>query len=249
MTLDGSVALVTGGARRVGRAIAIELARAGSDVAVHYRSSRAQAQEVASIIEGLGRSCLLIEADLCDASSWPAIVGRTVDGLGRLDILVNNASVFPIDPKNSDDEQVFDQAHWESTLRTNLIAPAALCHLARVHLAAHGRGSVINLCDISSSKPWPAHLAYCSSKAALESLTRGLAKAFAPEIRVNGVAPGIAVFPESYGEALRNKLVDLVPMGRPGTPEEVASLVRFLAESADYITGQIIPIDGGRTIA
>ena len=249
MTLDGSVALVTGGARRVGRAIAIELARAGCDVAVHYRNSGAQAQEVASIIEGLGQSCLLIEADLCDASSWPVMVERTVDGLGRLDILVNNASVFPIDPKNSDDEQVFDQAHWESTLRTNLIAPAALCHLARVHLAAHGRGSVINLCDISSSKPWPAHLAYCSSKAALESLTRGLAKAFAPEIRVNGVAPGIAVFPESYGEALRNKLVDLVPMGRPGTPEEVASLVRFLAESADYITGQIIPIDGGRTIA
>ena len=197
----------------------------------------------------MGQSGPLIEADLCDASSWPAIVGRTVDELGRLDILVNNASVFPIDPKNSNDEQVFDQAHWESTLRTNLIAPAALCHLAREHLAAHGRGSVINLCDISSSKPWPAHLAYCSSKAALESLTRGLAKAFAPEIRVNGVAPGIAVFPESYGEALRNKLVDLVPMGRPGTPEEVALLVRFLAESADYITGQIIPIDGGRTIA
>jgi len=142
----------------------------------------------------------------------------------------------------------FDSAEWDRTMRVNAVAPAALAYYARPHLAADGCGRIINLCDISAERPWPHYLAYCASKAALVALTRGLARAFAPRITVNGVSPGIAVFPEEYPAALREKIVSRVPLAREGTPEEVARLVRFLAESGDYITGQIISIDGGRNV-
>jgi pteridine reductase len=122
----------------------------------------------------------------------------------------------------------------------------ALCHHARRFLAAQDGGQIVNLCDVSADRPWPEHLAYCASKAALGALTKALARALAPRIQVNGVAPGIAVFPEEYAQQLRRELTDRVPLGRAGTPEEVAKLVRFLVESGDYITGQIIAIDGGR---
>jgi pteridine reductase len=143
---------------------------------------------------------------------------------------------------------MFDCQGWESMLRTNVVAPVALCHYAQEHLKAGGCGRVINLCDISASRPWPDRLAYCTSKAALAAVTKGLARALAPEILVNGIAPGIAVFSDEYTAEQRRKLTGRVPLGRAGTPEEVARLVRFLVESGDYITGQVIPLDGGRSI-
>ena len=281
MDLSGKAALVTGGAKRVGRAIVLELARAGCDLAVHYRSSHSEAEETATAVSALGRRAVLIQGDLNDASAWPAIIERAVARLGRLDILVNNASLF--DPAaavaaesadaSADSFQPlpepqaecnpgapgaratpqspmtnFDSAEWDRMLRVNTVAPAALAHYARPHLSAHGSGRIINLCDISADRPWPDYLAYCASKAALLSLTKGLARAFAPTITVNAVSPGIAVFPDEYPAALREKLVARVPLAREGTPEEIARLVRFLVESGDYITGQIISIDGGRSI-
>ena len=246
MKLDDTVALVTGGAKRVGRAIALELARAGCHVAIHYRRSRSEAEQLAAEVVGMGRKAVTIAGDLNDPASWPAIIRRTVDGLHRLDILVNNASAFLADRPDSID--AFDRQRWESMLRTNVVAPMALSHHAHPYLQAHGNGKIVNLCDISADRPWSEYLAYCTSKAALTALTKALARALAPAIQVNGVAPGIAVFPVEYSAEKRRRLTGLVPLGREGTPEEVARLVRFLVESGDYITGQIIPIDGGRSL-
>ncbi|MEK6800062.1 MAG: SDR family oxidoreductase [Planctomycetota bacterium] len=271
MSNDCAVALVTGAARRVGRAIAIELARAGFDVAVHYRSSKTEAADVAAAVTALGRRAELISADLADPASWSSVIDQVVGALGRLDILVNNASVFPADDVSTatvrdrptpepltqwsagiplqEGECTFPLDHWESTLRTNLIAPAALAHYAKPYLSASGRGKIVNLSDISAERPWGNHLAYCVSKAGLSSLTKGLARALAPHVQVNAVAPGIVVFPQDYSPELRQKLIDKTLVGREGTPEEVAALVRFLVEHGHYVTGQVIPIDGGRSIA
>jgi len=246
MNLLGSVALITGGAKRVGHAIALELARGGCDAGIHYRRSRVEAEEVVAQITQMGRRALAVEGDLSDPASWPRIVQSTVDGLGRLDILINNASMFL--PGGLDSLEDFDTTLWDRMLRTNLTAPVALCHHCRRYLAASGTGKVVNICDIAAERPWANHLAYCASKAGLVAATKALARALAPDIQVNGVAPGIAVFPDSYSDDLRRRLVSRVPLARPGTPEEVAVLVRFLVESADYITGQIIPIDGGRSL-
>jgi len=247
MNLTGKKALVTGGAKRVGHAIALELADAGCNVAIHYHRSKSDALELAAKIKNLGRRAFAVSGDLDSPHDWDPIVDQSVAALGGLDVLINNASVFsPDESCNANHE--FNRAHWEMTYRVNVLAPAALCHHARWHLEKDGGGVIVNLSDISAQKPWGGHLAYCSSKAALNAMTVGLARALAPKIRVNAVAPGIAVFPDDYDEGLRNKLVARVPLLREGTPQEVAKLVRFLCEDGDYITGQIIPIDGGRSL-
>lgn len=246
MKLRDKVALVTGGCKRVGRAIVLELARAGCDVAIHYRQSEAEARRVAEEVAGDGRQAIAVRGELEASATWARLIQETVGRLGRLDILVNNASAFLM--ATPDTVEDFDPVQWERVLRTNLVAPMGLSHHARSHLAAHGQGKIVNLGDISADRPWPDHLAYCVSKAGLDALTKGLARALAPRIQVNGVASGIAVFPEEYSEALRRELISRVPLDRAGTPEEVAGVVRFLVESGDYMTGEIIRIDGGRSI-
>ncbi|UCE58368.1 MAG: SDR family oxidoreductase [Phycisphaerales bacterium] len=247
MTLEGTVALVTGAARRVGRAIALELARAGCDVAIHYRRSEGDARELAEEVRALKRKGTVIRADLSEPESWPFIIERTVEKMGRLDVLVNNASEFHAVPL--DVNEAFDQVGWERTLRVNLVAPASLSYHARRHLKSHGQGKIINLTDIQAERPTPSNLVYCVSKAALDALTKGLARAFAPDIQVTGVALGIAEFPDGYSESLRQKLINQVPLRRAGTPQEVAQVVRFLVESGDFVTGEIVRLDGGRSCA
>lgn len=246
MEITERVALVTGGARRVGRAIALELAAAGCNVAVHYRRSKAEAEETAAAIRSQGRRSQLICGDLADASAWLAIVEQTVSALGGLDILVNNASAFHAD--RPDRLQDFDPDHWHKMLQLNLVAPVGLSHFAATHLQRTGFGKIVNLVDIAAERPWATHLAYCASKAALSAATKSLAKALAPRVQVNGVAPGIAIFPEEYSPQLRATLVGKVPLQREGTPEEIARTVRFLVESGDYITGEVITVDGGRRL-
>ncbi len=246
MALDGTVALITGGARRVGGAIAWELANAGCDVAIHYHTSGDEARSLAARITDMGRDAVTIAGDLNDPDSWLQVVRQAVEALGRLDILVNNAAVFS--DGDTDSVGKFDPNHWEAMLRVNLIAPMALCHHASPYLQAHGNGSIVNLCDVHAERAWPNHLAYSASKAALASLTKGLARALAPHVRVNGVAPGIAAFPEHYDAARRRRLTQQVPLQREGSPEEVAHLVRFLVEHGNYLTGEIVAIDGGRSL-
>ncbi len=247
MELAGKVALVTGGAKRVGRAIVLELARGGCDVVIHYRRSAAEAQDVVAEVEALGRRGATVAGELSDPASWPAIVSEGVRSFGRLDILVNNASIFLTDKPDTLAE--FDVATWDNILRTNLTAPVGLCRHAFPHLSAHGVGKIVNLCDISAERPWASHLAYCASKAALVAVTKALAKALAPTVLVNGVSPGIAEFPDSYSQELREKLIAKVPLRRAGTPKDVARVVRFLVESGDYVTGQVVCVDGGRSLA
>lgn len=245
-TLKGNVVLITGAARRVGRAIALELARAGCDVAIHFHRSAAEAAELGKAIASLGRRAALLPADLQDESSWSQVVEAAANELGRLDILVNNASIFPTD--RADDLASFLPQAWDEMLRINTIAPVGLCHHAASHLKAGGRGRIVNLCDAAADRPWSRHLAYCVSKAGLVCVTKSLAKALAPDVLVNGIAPGIAVFPESYDDELKARLTAKVPLKRAGTPEDIAHVCRYLVES-EYVTGQIITVDGGRSLA
>ncbi len=243
MNLEGAVAIVTGAARRVGRAIALDLARRGCDIAVHYHRSTNDAQSLASQIREIPRRCVLVQADLAQPESWPRIVDETVGGLGRLDVLVNNASVFA--PISADG---FDLEQWQQTLHVNVTAAAALCHYAVPHLRRTGHGKIINITDIAAETPWSDHIAYCASKAALTNLTKALAKALAPDVQVNAVAPGIAVFPDDYDEATRARLIAKVPLKRAGTPQDIAAAVGFCCAEGDYITGQVIAVDGGRSV-
>ncbi len=242
MKLEGRCVLVTGAARRVGRSIALELAQSGCDVAVHYHRSGEAARSLAEEIRSLGRRCHLVSGDVSDAGEWSRIIAETVDALGSLSILINNASVFKPTPLASLDAEV-----WKETFGVNVFAVAGLSGCAAPHLRAGG-GKIINLSDISADRPWISHAAYCASKAALVSLTRSLAKWLAPAVQVNAVAPGIAIFPDHYDEATRSALVAKVPLGRSGTPGEVARAVRYLCADGDYVTGQVITVDGGRSI-
>jgi len=243
MDASGKVALVTGSAKRVGRAIALELARAGCDVAVHYRRSADAAREVADAIGQMGRRAALVSGDLTDPKAPKRIVSQAVEGLGRVDVLVNNASVFGKTPI----EQV-DAETYERMFLVNTIGPGLLARAVAPLMRSAGAGRIVNLVDILIERPLKRYGPYCASKAALANLTRSLALELAPEITVNAIAPGIAVFPDDYSEELRHRLISRVPLQRAGTPEGIAALVRFLVTEGDYITGQIIAVDGGRSI-
>ena len=243
MSPERRVALVTGATRRVGRAIAVELASAGYDVAVHYGRSADEATPVARQIEELGRRACLIQGDLSATSSWGRIVATCVEALGRLDVLVNNAAVF--DPLGLAD---FGATAWERTMRINLTAVAGICHHAAAPLRAGGAGCIVNLCDIAADRPFRKHLAYSCSKAGVAALTKALAVELAPEVRVNAVSPGIAAFPEDCDAETRDRLTGEIPLQRAGTPEDVAAAVRYLVADAPYVTGQIIRVDGGRSV-
>jgi len=240
MYLAERVALVTGAGRRVGRAIAVRLAGAGCQVAVHYGRSRADAQQTAALCRTAGATAEVFDADLADSAAAAGLVPRLLQRFGRLDILINNASVF--EPMTIEE---FTPATWEQTLRVNVTAPMVLAHAARNALRQAG-GRIVNLCDVSTRQPWPSHLAYAVSKGALETLTCVLARAFAPDVNVVGIAPGVAAWPDGYDAATRGRLLARIPLARAGTPEDIAAAVHFLLREGDYITGTILPVDGGR---
>ena len=242
MELEGRVVLVTGAARRVGRAIALRLARAGCEMAVHYRRSEDDARQTADACRSHGRTAELFCADLADPGAASALVPAVLKRFGRLDVLVNNASVF--EPM---DIEAFRLDDWERTLRANLTAPMLLAHAAREALTQAG-GRVVNLCDIATQRPWPDHVAYIVSKGGLETLTRVLARALAPRVNVVGIAPGVAAWPDDYDQATRQRLTAKIPLQRAGTEDDIASLVHYLLREGDYISGAIIPVDGGRHV-
>lgn len=242
MQLENRVALVTGAARRVGRAIVTRLADAGCHIALHYHRSDDEAEQTARECRQAGVRVELFRADLADPAAATNLPAQSLDAFGRLDILINNASHFP-QQKLED----FTLADWSKTLAINLTAPMLLAHAAREPLR-RSRGCVVNLCDVSTSRPWPDHLAYSVSKGGLDTLTKVLARAMAPEVRVVGVAPGVAVWPEHYPQSLRNQLLERVPLQRAGEPEDIAAAVHYLLTAGDYVTGTILPVDGGRHI-
>ncbi len=240
MDLAERVVLVTGAGRRVGRAIAVRLAEAGCHLAVHYRTSAAEAAQTVETCRAAGARAEIFDADLADPAAAARLVQRVLSYFGRLDALVNSASVF--EPMMLDE---FEVAAWDRTLRINLTAPLVLAHAARDELR-RARGRIVNLCDSATQRAWPDHLAYVVSKGALETLTRVLARALAPEVNVVGVAPGVAAWPDHYDQQMRDRLTRRIPLQRAGTPEDIAGTVHFLLRDGDYITGVVLPVDGGR---
>ena len=237
--------LLTGGAHRIGAAIARTLHRAGMNLALHYRSSIAEA---AALRDELNRrradSVILLQADLRDTASLPALVEQTIARWGRLDALINNASSFYPTPLGRTTE-----ADWDDLLASNLKAPFFLSQAAAPQLRAV-EGSIINLVDIYAQRPLENHPVYCAAKAGLAMLTRSLAWELGPAVRVNGIAPGAILWPEQeMSEATKAQLLSRIPLRRRGEPEDITSTVLFLLQDARYITGQIIAVDGGRSLS
>lgn len=243
-SLDNHVALITGAARRIGAAIARTLHAQGADVAIHYRGSEAAANAVAEDLNAMrADSAATFAADLNDLASLNHLLDDVRAWRSRLDILVNNASRFYPTPVGDITE---DQ--WDDLIGANLKAPLFLSQAALPALR-EARGVIINIVDVHSQRPLRNHPVYGPAKAGLAMLTRSLAKDLAPEVRVNGVSPGAILWPENgMSSATKDAILDQVPLGRPGTPEDIANAVLFLAKDADYVTGQIIAIDGGRSI-
>jgi NAD(P)-dependent dehydrogenase (short-subunit alcohol dehydrogenase family) len=229
-------ALVTGAAARVGRAIALELGRAGARVAVHYRSSRAQAEETARLLGGAP----LVQGD--QTRDAARIVAEAARALGGLDLLVCSAAQFEKEPAES-----LSRERFEAMLSANLTGPFLLMQAALPHLRA-ARGSIVNLVDLcGTAQVWEGYAHYAASKAGLAALTRLLALEWAPEVRVNAVAPGSVLFPDGLSQEERDRLIRRIPLQHAGTPEDVARTVLFLA-SAPFITGQVLAVDGGRSV-
>jgi 3-oxoacyl-[acyl-carrier protein] reductase/pteridine reductase len=235
--LSGKSALVTGGARRIGRAIALALADEGADVAITFLKSEREAQETARAIEAFGVRAIALECDVRSESSVQAAVAATVDRFGRLDVVVNNAAVFDRAPLDQ-----LSVATWDAVFETNARGPFLVVREALPHLKAT-QGRIVNIGSLGGSHPWADHAHYCSSKAALHMLTRAMAKGFAPEVSVNCVAPGWIEMGESSNAGAR--FAARTPMGRNGTAEEVAQAVIFFATGPSFVTGQILGVDGG----
>jgi pteridine reductase len=244
-THDRPVALITGAARRVGAVIARTLHAAGYDVALHYRSSADEAHALAGELEQQRPdSTLLLQAELAELSSLPPMVELLLTRFGRLDALINNASAFYPTPWNS-----ASPAQWNELFASNAQAPFFLSQAAIPALRA-SRGGIVNLLDIYAERPLADHPLYCMAKAALLAMTRSLALDLGPDIRVNGVAPGAVMWP-SEGKAYDDQqaMIQRTPLQRAGTPDDVANTVLWLLRDAPFVTGQIIRIDGGRTLS
>ena len=242
--LDNKVALITGAARRIGAEIARQLHAAGADVVIHYRSSSAEADELAeSLNEQRSDSARTLAGDLQDTASIAPLVKAAVDWHGRLDILINNASSFYPTPVGSIDED-----NWRDLIGSNFKAPLFLSQAAAAHLAKNN-GAIVNIVDIHSLRPLRDHVVYGSAKAALAMTTRSLAKDLAPDIRVNGVSPGAILWPEDgMTDAAQTAILEQIPLRRTGHPADIAGCVLYLVRDAHYVTGQIIAVDGGRSL-
>ena len=242
--LAGKTALVTGGARRVGAEIVRHLHAAGAQVAIHCHRSRAEAEALAEALNTVragsaGVSC----ADLLRSESIPALVNSVMERCGALDILVNNASAFYPTPFGE-----LNDGQWNELMGSNLKAPLLLAQAAADPLR-RARGLIVNIVDIHGLRPLPGYIIYSTAKAALLHLTRALARELAPEVRVNGVAPGPVLWPEAgTDDAQKRAIIDSTLLQRAGSPADVARAVRFFAADAPYVTGQVLAVDGGRSL-
>lgn len=239
------VALITGAARRIGAAIARRLHDAGYDLALHYRHSRDELDALIGELEqARATSTLALQAELCDVSGLAALVSATMDRFGRLDALVNNASAFYPTPVGT-----ATPTQWEELFGANVRAPYFLSQAAAPRLAEHG-GAIVNIVDIYAEWPLPQHSVYSMSKAALAMMTKALARELGPAVRVNGVAPGAVLWPDSgKSYADREAMVERTPLKRIGSPEDVAGAVLWLLRDAPFVTGEIVRVDGGRHLA
>lgn len=244
-SLTGKTVLITGGARRVGAAIARELHAAGANLVIHYRNSAREAESLAATLnQARADSAATVQADLLDIAKLPDLVEFARRRFGGLDVLVNNASTFY--PTKIGE---ITPAAWDDLLGSNLKAPLFLSQAAAPALRA-SRGLVLNIVDIHALRPLRDHTVYCVAKAGLHMLTRSLARELGPEIRVNGIAPGPVLWPEGQAdEAHRAKVIGRTILKRMGDPADIARTALFFAVDAPFVTGQILAVDGGRSVA
>ena len=243
-TLNDKVILVTGAARRIGAAIVTRLHENGARVAVHYRESAGDAESLADNLNSArADSAAVFQADLLDINSMKPLVDTVVEWGGRLDGLVNNASSFYPTPVGS-----ITETEWDELIGSNLKAPLFLAQAATGQLRDNN-GAIVNIVDIHAERPLRDHAVYGAAKAGLAMLTRSLAKDLAPNIRVNGVSPGAILWPENgMTEDVQKSILEQIPLARAGDPQDIAGCVLYLLRDATYVTGQIIPVDGGRSI-
>jgi 3-oxoacyl-[acyl-carrier protein] reductase/pteridine reductase len=237
--LEGQTALVTGAAKRIGRSIALRLAADGADVIVNYHTSKQEADAVAREVEALGRRAAAIEADVSRCADVQKLFAAIEKKFGRLDILINNAGAF-----SAGSIDTLSEAEWDAMMNTNLKSQFLCAQAAAPIMKRQGRGRIINISSLGGLLAWPKYMHYCVSKAGVVMLTRCLARALAPEILVNSVAPGTIQFP---GELPDEEYIRRVPLHRTGTGEDIASAVAYLL-SSDFVTGQILAVDGGRVL-
>lgn len=240
-TQAGRTALVTGGARRVGKAIALALAGRGADIVIHYNSGAAEAEATAAEVRALGVRAALVQRDLADVDAAMALPRHAHDAFGRLDIVVNSAAMMLRTPIGDVSPGV-----WDTMFALNLRAPFFIAQAAAPLLREHG-GVIVNIADLAAYETWPAYVPHAVSKAGIVQMTRGLARALAPAIRVNAVAPGAVLLPDEWDTASSEHLAGTTPLKRLGSAADVAQAVVYLCE-ASYVTGEVIIVDGGRHI-
>lgn len=242
MDIAGKVALVTGAARRVGRTVALALAERGAELVVHYNTSERDAQEVLALVGKLGGKPAAVRGDLSVPADITTIIDGAMRAFGRIDILVNSAAIFYRTPFPT-----LTEADWDRFLAVNLKAPFLLCRHIGETMYRQGRGKIVNLADIAGIRAWGDYIPYSVSKAGLLSLTTALAKALAPAVQVNAVAPGTILLPEGSSADEAERAVQRVPLGRLGAPSDIARAVVYLIES-DFVTGEVLSVDGGQRL-
>lgn len=241
--MQEKVALVTGSAKRIGRAVANALADRGVHQAVHYRTSKTEAEDAVELFRVLGVEAESFQADLSQVKEVEALASEVLKRFGRLDILVNNASVFFPSPLG----EVTD-LQWDVLINTNLKGPFFLAQKVGLAMKAAVGGTIINIGDWAAERPYTGYLPYCISKAGVVAMTKGLAKALAPEVRVNCINPGPVMLPEDLSEAEKEEVMRKTPLQRTGSPTDIANAVVFLCEGTDFMTGAVITVDGGRSV-
>lgn len=243
-SLAGRAILITGAARRIGAALTRGFHAHGADVCIHCRQSVGEAESLRDELNGQrARSAAVVTADLLDLAALPGVVAGAVEAFGRLDALINNASTFYPTPLGS-----VTPAQWDDLVGTNLRAPFFLAQAAAPELRKN-HGAIVNMIDIHGQRPLPRHPVYSAAKAGLAMMTRALARELGPEVRVNGIAPGPILWPEAgMDPQLQNEIVAKTLLNRSGSPEDVVRAALFFVKDAPYVTGQILAVDGGRSV-
>lgn len=243
-SLNASAVLITGAARRLGAALARGFHAEGANVCIHCHRSIREAEQLRDELNAQRpNSAHVVRADLLDARALPDLLAEAVAAFGHLDVLINNASTFYPTPVGT-----VDQAQWDDLLGTNLRAPFFMAQAAAPWLR-ESNGLILNLIDIHATRPLPQHPVYCAAKAGLIMLTRSLARELAPQVRVNGISPGPVLWPEGgLAPELQQEIIDKTMLKRSGTPDDIVRTAVFFAKDAPYVTGQILAVDGGRSV-